>query len=225
MLRLTLDRVGVEKRELDSFNGRQRGLQISVSEAEGRMETLLAKERGLAVLHQRLDEMHQSVQDLHTNADDLARKQADLDGLRGRLADVDELSLKTSVQAEALAGTRQDLVSLGTEIAEFHKAHVDAAQLRDKMGLDRTALEGFASRMGEFLTRAPQIEASVTGVTARLNLVEAGLKQADRLGEMVRELEAHVARVSARSEFESRLEGRIAEYQTLSAEVDRRMVD
>ena len=58
MLRLTLDRIGVEQRELDSFDERQRGLQLSVGEAEGRMETLLAKERGLAVLHQRLDEMY-----------------------------------------------------------------------------------------------------------------------------------------------------------------------
>ena len=225
VLRLTLDRIGVEQRELDSFDERQRGLQLSVGEAEGRMETLLAKERGLAVLHQRLDEMYQSVQGLHSNADDLARKQADLDGLRGRLADVDELSLKTAVQAEALAGTRQDLVNLGVEITEFHKAHVDAAQLRDKLGADRTALEGFASRMGDFLTRAPEIEASVSGVTARLNLVEAGLTQADRLGEMVRGLEAQLARVSARSEFVDRLEGRIGELQVLSADVDRRMAD
>ena len=224
-LRLTLDRLSVETREVEATDGRLHILQAGVADAEDRMESLLAKERGLAGLHQRLDEMSQGVQNLQADTDDLGRKQAELDSLRVRLAEIDDLGRKTAVQAEALEATRAEVASLAGEIAEFHKAHADAAQLRDRLGADRVALEGFAVRMGDFLTRAPQIEASVAGVTERLHLVEAGLAQADRLDERVRGLEAHVARVLERAEFVSRVESRVDELQAVSAEVDRRMAD
>ncbi len=122
-------------------------LQASVGEAEGRMESLAAKDKNVTQLNQRVDALAKHYQELFTQSDELNKKQEALESLHTRLEQVDELSKRTNSQLVALNQSRRDLETLRKEIVDFHKSYAEAAQLRDKLGSDRAALEGFIERV------------------------------------------------------------------------------
>ena len=66
-------------------------------------------------------------------ADELAKKQAGLDMLQGRLAQVEELAKRTALQQETLKQGRQELETLRGDIYKFHESHAQVARLGDKL--------------------------------------------------------------------------------------------
>ena len=105
--------------------------------------------------------------------------------------------------------SRQDLEQLRNEIAEFHKSHAEAAQLRDKLSADRASLEAFGERATTLLSRTPELESKMDAVLSKMDTVDEGTKAATRLGELAAELDAQLTRVGARLQFIEKLEGRI----------------
>lgn len=224
-LKTTVERLGVDKKEFDQFDHRLRGLAGNVAEAETRMDGVLQKDKQLAVMNQRADELSKSFQTLMAQADEMGRKQGALEALGERLAQVDELGRRTQAQHEALKQSRQDLETLRTEIAEFHKAHAAAAQLRDKLAADRASLEAFGERATTLLSRTPELESKMDAVLSKMQTVEEGTKAATRLGELAAELDAQLTRVGARLQFIEKLEGRINNLHVVTADVDRKLTE
>ena len=224
-MRASIERLGLERKEFEALDSRLRVLQGSVREAESRMEALGAKERNLSQLHQKVDTLSKDFLGLSTQADDLAKKQASLETLHERLGQVEELAKRTALQHESLKQGRQELDTLQGDIHDFHKSHAQIAQLRDKLAADRDALEAFSERMTAFMIRTPQLDSTLNAINGKLALVDEGMKQTTRLGELAGELDAQIARLSGRAQFIETLEGRVDALHVLTADVDGKLAE
>ena len=224
-LKSTIERLAVDKKEFDQFDHRLRALSGEVAESEARMEGVLQKDKQLAVMNQRADELSKAFQTLMSQADEMARKQGALEALGERLAQVDEMGRRTQAQHEALKQSRQELEQLRADIAEFHKAHAAAAQLRDNLAQDRASLEAFGERATTMLSRTPELESKMDAVLSKMATVEEGTKAATRLGELTAELDAQMTRVGARLQFIEKLEGRINNLHVVTSDVDRKLTE
>jgi chromosome segregation ATPase len=224
-LKTTIERLTVDKKEFDQFDHRLRALAGSVAESEARMDGVLAKDKNLAAMNTRADELSKSFQTLMAQADEMSRKQGALEALGERLAQVDELGRRTQAQHDALKQSRQDVEHLRAEIAEFHKSHAEAANLRDKLSADRASLEAFGERATTLLSRTPELESKMDAVLSKMTLVDEGTKAATRLGEHAAELDAQLTRVGARLQFIEKLEGRINNLHVVTSDVDRKLTE
>ena len=224
-MRAALDRVGQENKSLEVYQQRVGVLQSSVGEAESRIKALSARERHLAPLGKRVDGLSKAFEGLLARAGELSTKQADLESLGERLTEVDALSKQTTTQFEGLKQTRNDLDRLRVDIQDFHKSHAEAVRLRDQMGADRSALEGFIGRISEFKARTPEIEARLDTVLGKLAQAEEGTRQAVKLGEVVGELDAQATRVGARVQFLDKLDGRVDALHTLTVDIDGKLAE
>jgi chromosome segregation ATPase len=224
-LKGTVERLAVDKKEFDQFDHRLRALSSAVGEAEARMDGVLQKDKNLAVMNQRADELSKSFQTLMAQADEMSRKQGALEALGERLAQVEEMGRRTEAQHEALKQSRQELEQLRGDIAEFHKSHAAAAQLRDKLSADRAALEAFGERATALLSRTPELDSKMDAVLGKMATVEEGTKAATRLGELTAELDAQLTRVGARLQFIEKLEGRINNLHVVTSDVDRKLTE
>ena len=224
-LKSTVERLGVDQKEFDQFDHRLRALSGQVAESEARMDGVLQKDKQLAVMNQRADELSTAFQTLMAQADEMARKQGALEALGERLAQVDEVGRRTQAQHEALKQSRQELEQLRADIAEFHKAHAAAAQLRDHLAQDRASLEAFGERATTMLSRTPELESKMDAVLSKMATVEEGTRAATRLGELTAELDAQLTRVGARLQFVEKLEGRINNLHVVTSDVDRKLTE
>ena len=224
-LKTTVERLAVDKKEFDQFDHRLRALSGAVGEAEARMDGVLQKDKNLAVMNQRADELSKAFQTLNAQADEMARKQGALEALNERLSQVDEMGRRTQAQFEALKQSRQELEQLRADIAEFHKAHAAAAQLGDKLSADRASLEAFGERATTLLSRTPELESKMDAVLSKLATVDEGAKAATRLGELTAELDAQLTRVGSRLQFIEKLEGRINNLHMVTSDVDRKLTE
>jgi chromosome segregation ATPase len=224
-LKTTVERLAVDKKEFDQFDHRLRSLSGGIAESEARMDGVLQKDKQLAVMNQHADELSKSFQTLMAQADEMSRKQGALEALAERLGQVDEMGRRTQAQYEALKQSRQDLEQLRGDMAEFHKAYAEAAQLRDKLSGDRAALEAFGERATTLLSRTPELESKMDAVLSKMATVEEGTKAATRLGELAAELDAQLTRVGARLQFIEKLEGRINNLHVVTSDVDRKLTE
>ena len=224
-VRSEVNALTIRRKEFEAFDERLRALNTSVGDAEVRMSALAAKDKSLIELTQKVDALTKRFESLFAQADDLTKKQLALETMRERLAQVDELSKRTSWQMDALRQSRQDLDVLRKEIQEFYKSHGEAAKLADKLGADRVGLEAFGTRMTAFAAQAPELEAKMDAIVSKLNLVDEGTQKATRLHEAVAELDAQLSRVSARVPFVEKLETRLNGLNALSGEVDAKLKD
>lgn len=224
-LKTAVERMAVDRKELDQHDHRLRALAGAVGEAEARMDGVIQKDKQLAAMHQRADELSKSFQMLVVQADEMARKQGALEVLGERLSQVDELGRRTQAQHEALKQSRQELEQLRAEIGEFHTAHAAAAQLRDKLAADRASLEAFGERAASLLSRTPELESKMDAVLSKMATVDEGAAAATRLGEVTAELDAQLTRVGTRLQFIEKIEGRINNLHVVTADVDRKLAE
>ena len=92
LMRSHVEKLSLEKKEFEAYDQRLRGLQTAVAEAESRMDAMAAREKHLSLLSQRADELSKEFQALVSQTDDLSKKQANLESLQERLAQMDELA-------------------------------------------------------------------------------------------------------------------------------------
>lgn len=222
-LKSTLERLSVEKNEVDAFDQRLKSLSLAVGESETRVQGVLAQDDALTAMQQRTDSLSKAFAILMAEAGELARKQSELDALGEQLAQVDGLAKRTSVQHEGLMRSQQEVDAARAELAEFHKAHAEAMQLRDKLAVDRAALEALGERTSTMLGRTPDIEARLDVVLGKLALVDEGSQAAARLGELTGELDGQLTRVGARLQFVERLEERVNGLHVVTMDVERKL--
>ena len=169
-LKSAIDRLSLEKKEIDAFDQRLKALSVSVGESEARVQSVLAKDESLSAMQQKTDSLGKTFTMLSTQGEALLRQHGDLDALAERLAQVDGLAKRTAAQHQSLLQSQQSVDAVRRELAEFHRAHAEAMQLRDKLGVDRAALESLGERTATMLNRAPEIEARLDGVLGKMAL-------------------------------------------------------
>ena len=224
-LRSTLERLSVEKKEVDAFDQRLKSLSLALGESETRVQGVLAKDQALSAMEQRTDALGKAFAILMAEAAELARKQSDLDALADQLAQVDGLGKRTAAQHEGLMQSQQEVDAVRRELAEFHKAHAEAMHLRDKLAVDRAALEAFGERTAAMLGRTPDLETRLDAVLGKMALVDEGSKSATRLGEVAGELDVQLTRVGARLQFVERLEERVNGLHVVTTDVERKLAE
>ncbi|MDP6580611.1 MAG: hypothetical protein QF681_08150, partial [Vicinamibacterales bacterium] len=122
-------------------------------------------------------------------ADDLQTKQAELETLRERLAQVDDLSKRTSYQFDALEKSRESLDVLREEIQEFYKTHAAVSKTVETLGVDKKAFEGFLQRTDEFRRQIPVLDSKMDAISAKLSVVEEGTQKAAALVAVAEDLD------------------------------------
>src|SRR5262249_21390056 len=185
--------LGLRRKEFEAFEERVRSLQGSIGDAEGRMESLAAKDKNLALLSQKVDGLAKRLESMFAQADDLTQKQLAFETLHEKFSHVDELAKKTAWQMDALHQSREDLEAWRREVADLYKSHVEIVQLRDKLGTDRQALEAFGDRLDAMTAKAPELEAKMSAILGQMKLIEEGTHKATRLNESVAELDAQIS--------------------------------
>jgi chromosome segregation ATPase len=221
-LRAAVERLTLDRQEVDAFDQRLKALSGAVGETELRMHGVLARDENFAALQRQADTLGRGFDALTLQAEGLARQQLGLDTLVERLGEVDALSARTAARHQGLLQSQQELDTVRRDLAAFHTAYAEAAQLRDKLALDRSALETFAERTAGMLSRTPELEARLDAVLGKLAQVDAGSQAAERLAEVAAGLDAQLTRVSARMQFVELLDQRVNGLHALTAEVERR---
>ena len=224
-MKSAIERLSVQRREVDAFDERLKSLSLAVGESETRVQSVLAKDEALSAMQHRTDVLGKTFAALMAQAAELARKQSDLDSLADRLAQVDGLAKRTAAQHEGLMQSQQDVDAVRRELAEFHTAHAQAMQLRDRLAVDRAALEALSERTATMLGRAPEIEARLDAVLGKMALVDEGNKSAARLDELAGGLDAQLTRVGARLQFVERIEERVNGLQVVTTDVERMLAE
>jgi len=224
-LRATLERLAFDKKEVDAFDDRLKSLARTVGESEARVQGVLARDDELAAMRRESDALAKAFAVLTANADELARKQGALDGLAGRLAEVDGLAKRASAQHESVLQVRKEVEGVRAELVEFHQAHAAAAQLRDKLAVDRAALDAFGERATTMLGKTPELAARLDEVLGKMALVDQGNAAVARLGELAGELDGRVTRVGARLQFVEQLESRVNGLHAITVDVERKLAE
>ena len=222
-LRSTVERLTIDKEEIDAFDQRLRTMSSVVDATQTSVQDVLAKHQHLAAIERKSDAIDKAFQTLMGRAEELARRQSGLDALAGQLAQVEGLGKRTAAQHESLLQSQKDIEAVRLELTEFHKAHAEAVQLRDKLAVDRAALDAFGERTATMLSRTPDLEARMDAVLGKLARVDEGDKSATRLGELAAELDAQVARVGARLQFVEKLDERVNGLHVVTAEVEQKL--
>jgi chromosome segregation ATPase len=222
-MRTSLERISVDKKEVDAFEERLKALAKAVGETESRVQGVLARDEELVATQRQVDGLARSFTALAADADELARKQIQFDALSGQLVQLDALGKRTAAQHETLLQSQADLDNIRVEIAEFHRAHAEAAQLRDKLALDRTALDAFGERTTEMLGRTPELQALLDEVLGKMALVEKGCDSTAKLGDLTNDLDAQIGRVTARLQFIEKVELRVNSLHEVASDVENKL--
>jgi chromosome segregation ATPase len=224
-LRAAVERLSLDRQEVEAFDQRLKALSAAVGESESRMQAVLARDENIAALQRQADTLSRAFESLTQQAEALARQQLGLDGLAERLAQVDALGARTTARHQSLLQTQQELDTVRSELAAFHTAHAQAAQLSDKLALDRSALESFAERSAGTLSRLPELETRLDAVLGQLAQVEAGNQAAEKLAKVAVGLDQQVTRVAARMQFVELLDQRVNGLHELTASVERQQAE
>ena len=218
-----VDTLAVGKQEVEAVDQRLRVLDGAVGRAEARLSAFAEQEKVLSSMAQGVEGLSKRFKELFAQSDDLIRRQLTLDGLHARLAQVDDLSKKTSSQIEWIQQGRQDLDKLRHDVQAFHKAHAEITQLGAKLTADRQALQAFGERMTVISTRAPELEAKFDLILGKMSVVDKATEKATWLERSMSELDGQISRLGARASVVEKIETRLNGLNTLSTEIDRRL--
>ena len=222
-MRRYLERLAAERKGLDALDQRVQALQAGLTTIEKSVDGLAATDRAVTGLTQKVGGLDKQVHGLISQADELQKKQAGLDILQERLAQVDELSKRAGWQLETLKESRQDLDVLRKEIQAFYKSQTETSQLRDKIAADRTAFEGFFGRVDEFKRTMPELDSRIDAISSKLSVVDEGTQKAANLVAIADDLDREMTRIAGHQQFVEKVEVRLNTLNTLSGDVDRKI--
>ena len=222
-MRRYLERLAAEGKGLDVFDQRVQALQAGLATIEKSVAGLAATDRAVTGLTQKVGGLDKQVHGLLSQADELQKKQAGLDTLQERLAQVDDLSKRTGWQLDTLRESRKDLEVLRKEIQAFYKSQTETSQLRDKIAADRTAFEGFFGRVDEFKRSMPELDSRIDAISSRLSVVDEGTQKAANLVAIADDLNRQMTRVAGHQQFVEKVDARLNTLNTLSGDVDRKI--
>ena len=217
------ERLTVERKALDAFDERVKVLQSGLSTTEESSSTLQEREKDLAALGKRTQGLEQRLAGLSGQAEDLRKKQTDLETLRGRLAQVDELTKRTSYQFGVVEKSRDDLVGLRKEIQDFYETHAAVGKTIETLAADKKAFAGFLQRTDAFRRQIPVLDSKMDAITSKLSVVEEGTQKAATLVAVAEDLDRQMTRTGGHQQLVEEVEARLNTLNTLSTDVDALM--
>src|SRR4051812_21208331 len=217
------NRLTVDRTALDALDQRVKGLQASIAGAEKNEDEQAARERRAEAADERVAHLTKQLNRLNDETVELQAKQAALESLHTSLAEVDELARKTASQYENLENGRQHVEALRGEIREVFTSHAAAAQLRDRLGSDRTALESFLTRVDSFSAGIPALEKRLDAITQKLATVDESTDKAAGLASLASDLDRRMTRLATQEQFVERVAGRLDALSTTTGEVDQKL--
>ena len=180
-----VEKLNVDKRTFETFDQRLAVLSSSVADAEHRVAALAEKEQQSNQLSQRVDVLAKRYQHLFAQSDELDKKHDALSALRGEFEQINDLAGRTNAQMATLNQNRRDLDAIHLEVSDLRKSFGEVAQLRDKLGSDRLALEGFVDRVAALTARAPELDAKMEAIQKGFGRLDEGSQKAARVAELV----------------------------------------
>ena len=210
------ERLTVERKELDAFDERLKALHSGLSHSEKRINSLQEREKDLGVLEQRTEGLEKRMTGLTGETEDLQKKQAALETLRDGLAQVDELTKRTSYQFGALEKSREDLEGLRKEIQEFYTTHAALSKTLDTLATDKKRFEGFLQRTDEFRRQIPVLDSKMDAIISKLSVVEEGTQKAATLVAVAEDLDRQMTRIAWHQQLVEKVEARLSTLNTLS---------
>ena len=188
------------------------------------MSAFAEQEKLLSTMAQGVEGLSKRFKELFAQSDDLIRRQLTLEGLHERLAQVDDLSKKTSSQMEWIQQGRQELDKLRHDVQAFHKSHAEITQLSAKLAAGSTGAPGVRRTDDRNLDS----RAGARGQVRHDPRQDVGSRQGDGKGDLARaircrQLDGQVSRLEARASVVEKIETRLNGLNTLSTEIDRRL--
>ena len=218
-----IERLMVERKELDSFDLRVKSLQSGVSTVEESVGTLLGREKDLTALDQRTEGIEKRVARLAGQAEGLQKSQTELETLHDRLGQLDELTKRTSYQFEALEKSREDLDGFRRQIQEFYKTHAEVSKTVETLTADKKTFEGFLQRTDEFRLQIPVLDSKMDDITTKLSVVDEGTQKAATLVAVAEDLDRHMTQIAEHQQFVEQIDARLNTLNALSSDVDSHM--
>ncbi len=143
--------------------------------------------------------------------------------MREQLADAEDLAKRTTQQYESLTSLRGDLMVLKQQMEEFHKAHAEAAQMRDALDTNRTAFARFLDRMDAFRVTMPELDARMNAISGKLSVVDEGTRKASNLVALADNLDRQMTRIINNQKLVEKVDSRINTLHGIAADVDRKV--
>ena len=225
IMRRYLERFTVERKEFDAFEQRVGVLRTAIGTVEASVDAVVAKDRAAAAIGQRLEVMGTTLGTLSTQTSELQERQHELDSLQERLGQVEELSKTNRYHYDNLTKSQEVLEQARKDIEAFYVSYAEAAKLREQLGADRTALEGFLGRVDSFSRQMPDLDARMNGIVNKLSIVDEGTQKAAALATTSGDLEQQMARIVAQQQHVDRVEGRLNALHELSRTVDGQIAE
>ena len=220
-----LERLTVERKEFDAFEQRVAVLRTAIGTVEAGVDAVVAKDREAAAIGQRLEAMGATLGTLSTQTDELQERQHELDSLQERLGQVEELSKTNRWHYDNLTKSQEVLEQARQDIEAFYVSHAEAAKLREQLGVDRTALEGFLGRVDSFKSQMPDLDARMNAIVNKLSIVDEGTQKAAALATTAGVLEQQMARIAVQQQHVDMVEGRLNALHDLSRTVDGQIAE
>ncbi len=220
-----LERLTVERKEFDALEQRVGALRTAIGTVEASVDAVVAKDREAAAIGQRLEVMGARLGTLSTQTNELQERQHELDSLQERLGQVEELSKTNRWHHDNLTRSQEVLEHARKDIEAFYASYAEAAKLREQLGADRTALEGFLGRVDSFSRQMPDLDARMNAIVNKLSIVDEGTQKAAALATTVGTLEQQMARIATQQQHVGRVEGRLNALHELSRSIDGQIAD
>src|SRR4029078_4952408 len=115
----------------------------------------------------------------------------------------------TASQYESLDKGRQQLEALRAEMRDLFKSHAAAAELRDRLASDRSAVEAFVGRIESFSAGIPALETRLDDISQKLTVVDDGTEKGATLAALASDLDRRMARLATQDQFVERVAGRL----------------
>ena len=218
-----LDRLAVNRKEMNTLGERLGATQERVSDTERRLAAVLASEQMVGGLAERIDGLETHLGDLTAQAQALHDKQTALGTVADRLDDVEQTATGITSQLDQLTERRKDIEALEHRFAALDATFVTTRTLTDTLREQKHEFARFVDQAKEFMKDAPTLRAAITDLSERVNETEAHAAHVIELRPHIDELSEAVAALTPRLQLLEDLRSRLGELQELSTAIDRRL--
>jgi chromosome segregation ATPase len=223
-LRGHLDRLAVNRKEMNTLGERLAAAQGRLADTESRLASVSASEQIVGGLGEKIDGLEVRIGDLTTHAQALHEKQTALATIADRLDHVEQTAKDITAQFDQLTERRKDIEVLEHKLAALDSTFASTRTMIDTLREQKHEFARFVDRAKEFMKDAPSIEAAIEELSERVTDTEARAVHATALRPQIDELSDAVTALTPRLQLLEDLRGRLGELQELSAAIDRRLV-
>jgi chromosome segregation ATPase len=223
VLQTQLDRLALNRSELDTLNERLVATHSGLADTERRLAALSTAEETLAEFREKLAAFAAQTDGLAAQMTAIERKQPFLNTLEARLDELDDSTRRATVQVEALTRRRQELVAIRSEFDECEATYTNVRKLADELRDQKDQFALFAEQTRQFMGGAPALEAALGDLKTRVADTEARAERALAMHPQLEEMTGRLDLLVPRLRMVDELQDRLNRLHGLSGEIDERL--